>query len=104
MDEFQDVRKNNKGQTTVQNRLKDVRFHNSGEKSWREGDRNYKKSLKQPDESKTTSNVFDNNEITGNGFENHKKRMEQTFSQTDHQERNSDNKVWLICMYIYFEE
>lgn len=104
MDEFQDVRKHNEGQTTVRNRLEDDRFHNSGEKSWRKGDSNYKKSLKQPDESKTTATVYDNQDTMGNGFENCRMRMEGTFFQTDHQVRNDDNKVWLIFMYIYFEE
>lgn len=120
MDEFQDVIKSNEGDTTVRNRLEDDCFHNGGEKSRnnegektvrkrleddcfqngrekrrRQGDSNYEKSLKQPDESKQTVNVHDNQEIMGNRFDNCIMRMEETFSQTNHQERNDDNKVHL---------
>ncbi|KAK1370206.1 hypothetical protein POM88_036298 [Heracleum sosnowskyi] len=87
------ARKDNGGQTTAQNRLEDDCFLNSGETSWRQGDRNHKKSLKQPDESKPTASVYDNQEIMGNGFDNCRMRMEEASSQTYHQEKNNDNKL-----------
>lgn len=72
-----------------------------GENSFRQGDSNYEKSLKQPYESKSTANVYDNQEITSNGFDDCRMRIEEILSQTDHQEGIDDNKVWFTNISLH---